>query len=298
MARDWSLLKPYAHREYKFVQKDSNQGVRDAYPPKQYPGLQNGVCMGVTMHWIKEKLCTSNSWWRREGPLRYRVDRDFSNPLNPRERLRQGIAPPSGSLAAKVLPKKVANQNAGQLSTSGERNREAMTRAANSHFIYQQNHSADVLATHLRLREDLDYAPMPKNDKGANNLPVRLHAETIRDAAYELPRGRAMLIELEQPSVPGRQKPPGHAIAFYRSRGNSLYFFDPNAGVYEVSPATQPNILGLVNAWFRVYRQDADKPITWETAQNGWYRVYERNAWQGERNSSEDADQARQQMAG
>jgi hypothetical protein len=290
MPRDWSLLKPYAHREYKFVQKDSYAGVRDSYPPERFPDMQNGVCMGVAMHWIKEKLNTSNSLWRKEGPLRYRVPRDFSNPLNPRERLRQGISPPAGSLTAKVLPKKAADEDRGQLSTSGERNREAMNRAANSHFIYQQNHSADVLATHLRLREDLDYAPMPKNEKGANNLPVRLHAETIRDAAHELPRGRAMLIELEQPRTPGKEKPPGHAIAFYRSRGNALYFFDPNAGVYEVAPTTQPNILGLVNAWFRVYREDADKPVTWETAPNSWYRVYERGTPQGEGSSSQEAE--------
>jgi hypothetical protein len=291
MARDWSLLKPYAHREYKFVQGDSYQGVRDSYSPRWFPKMQKGICMGVTMHWIKVKLNTSNSWWRGEGRLRNPNKRDFSNPLNPRGRLRQGISPPSGSLAAKVLPKKVADQNSGRLSTSGERNREAMNRAANSHFFYQQNNSPDLLATHLGLREDLNYAPIPKNDKGANNIPVRLHAETIRDAAYELPRGRAMLIELDQPRVPGRPKPPGHAIAFYRSRGNALYFFDPNAGVYQVSPTTQPNILGLMNAWFRVYRQDADKPISWETAQNSWYRVYERGRPDAEPTSSDDAQQ-------
>lgn len=85
-------------------------------------------------------------------------------------------------------------------------------------------------------------------------------------AALELPRGRAALIELVQTAG------PGHAIAFYRSRGNTLYFFDPNAGVYEVVPATEQNILALVNAWIGVYR--AADQITWETPNDNWCRVY------------------------
>ena len=52
-----------------------------------------------------------------------------------------------------------------------------------------------------------------------------------------LKEGRGVYISF---SVVGRkpEKPGGgHAVAAYRSRGNTLYFFDPNCGVYDVRDA-------------------------------------------------------------
>lgn len=57
--RDWSLLNPHARREYKFVQADSYARVTI-----HHPHLAGGVCLGVVMNWIQEKLTTSDSWVR------------------------------------------------------------------------------------------------------------------------------------------------------------------------------------------------------------------------------------------
>jgi hypothetical protein len=45
----------------------------------------------------------------------------------------------------------------------------------------------------------------------------------------------------------------GHAVAAYRSRGNTLYFFDPNAGVYQVKSRE-----GFFKDWVKCYNSIAD----------------------------------------
>ena len=124
--RNWSLLNPHAHREYKFIQAESYAGVTD-YFANTMPG---GVCVGVVMNWIKEKLTTSDSLFRKTGQLRSSRKRQFSNPVNPITRLQQGISPPANSLAAKLIAKK---------SKSGERNREAMSDGAFNQSFYNQH---------------------------------------------------------------------------------------------------------------------------------------------------------------
>jgi len=49
-----------------------------------------------------------------------------------------------------------------------------------------------------------------------------------------LKKGRGVYISLSVVSKVPEKRGGGHAIAAYRSRGNTLYFFDPNCGVYNI----------------------------------------------------------------
>jgi hypothetical protein len=266
--RDWSLLNPHARRKYKFIQAESYAGVTD-YFANRMPG---GVCMGVVMNWIKEKLTTSDSLFRTTGPLRSSQERQFSNPVNPITRLQRGISPPANSLAASLIDKK---------SRSGERNRGAMSDGALNQHFYNQ-HGTSTLAGGLDLMTEDRFDPKAEvtrketvNPNGSTTYSaVRDDTASIRNAALGLPRGMAVLIEVVRTQGPGLPTGGGHAIAFYRSRGNTLYFFDPNAGVYEVVPTTWENIYGLVGAWMSVYRYGDN--IIWKTQDHGWCHVYRR----------------------
>lgn len=289
MSRDWSLLDQYGKREYKFVQRDSYREILDRYPEKYH----HGVCLGTAMNWIQEKLSTSNGLLRLNGPLMSPVQRQFSRPLNPITRIKEGISPARNSPFATFLDK----------GKSGARNEGAMLQGASSQQIYL-DFGVSTLEQRLRLVTS-NYDPQSKVKRGPGNIPERIHDATIANAAIELPKECAMLIELEQ------RKGAGHAIAFYKSHGGTLYFFDPNAGVYSIpkpqeqaqpqvdtfermratsnqnaantsasgnstnSPADpDTNAQRFIKRWLAVYAI-ADG-IQWETLKNNWCRTYNR----------------------
>jgi hypothetical protein len=266
--RDWSVLNRHARRKYKFIQAESYAGVTDYFANR----MPDGVCMGVAMNWIKEKLTTSDSLFRTTGPLRSSQERQFSNPLNPITRLQRGISPAANSVAANLIDKK---------SKSGERNRAAMSEGALKQHFFSQ-HGTSMLAIGLDLMTYDRYAPKAEvtrkeivNANGSTTyIAERDDTASIRNAALDLPRGMAVLIEVVRTKSPALPTGGGHAIAFYRSRGNTLYFFDPNAGVYEVVPTTWENIYGLVGAWMSVYRYGDN--IIWKTPDTDWCHVYRR----------------------
>ena len=259
MPRNFSALNNYAQREYKFSQRASYRLVG-----QHYPAFPSGVCMGITMNWVREKLTTSNGLFRSDGLLWNSTSREFSRPLDPVTRLRQGISPserhPMGGLIAK--------------GKSGPRNEQAMLHGAGSHAIYAQENQLSTLINHLQIVES-GYIAYERTTRGPapDFIPETNHAETIADAARDLPKGNALLIELS----PSTRDGLGHTIAFYRSRGNHLYFFDPNAGVYKISPSKSSNTLDFVRAWLDAYATSVDPtPITWEIANHRWYSSFRR----------------------
>jgi hypothetical protein len=107
--------------------------------------------------------------------------------------------------------------------------------------------------------------------------PQCLESDTIAGAAFGLPAGIVILIELDQAAGGS-----GHAIAFYRSRpsdiglgGRTLYFFDSNAGVYKIAIATEANIKDFIEAWLRVYERH-EHSVTFRTAAHDWCTAFKR----------------------
>jgi hypothetical protein len=251
MALNFDALNRYGRREYKFVQTASMRQVT-----AHFGNMDGGVCLGITMSWIREKLTTSNSLLRADAPLRNSAIKQFSSPVNSLKRISQGISPPKNSVMEKVLNK----------GKNGVRNENAMWIGALNQSVYQATNTG-YLSQYLGLRQSFSYHPQPKVIKLPNNHPKRVFNETIADAASGLPRGAAMLIELEKDG-------PGHAIAFYKSRGNTLHFFDSNAGVYTISQRPTSNVLGFIEAWVQVYQVQAF--WTFKTRKSNWFQIFDR----------------------
>ncbi|MEM5314896.1 YopT-type cysteine protease domain-containing protein [Paraburkholderia sp. JHI869] len=281
MARDFRALNRYAHREYKFVQRDSYAQVRARYRAD----MADGVCMGVVLNWVKEKLSTSNGLRRVEGPLRNPTVQQFSNPLNPLTRIRQGISPPTHSLLGKLMGKQPGQPHSRK---SGPRNENTMLDGAHTQANYRYKSRDDLVS-------DLGLVPgkhVPKEkmrqeqfaEKNARTgytaqriIAVRADDEMLAEAGENLPKGNAIVLDLKQEAGG-----PGHAVAFYKSRGGTLYFFDPNAGVYEISRPYSKYALPFMRAWLEVYTNDTDgdgnaTPRIWK-AKDGdrWYSVFNR----------------------
>jgi hypothetical protein len=280
--RNFRPLNEYARREYKFAQADSMDLIKSTiaadavHGNRNYPTeLTGGACTGVSLNWLKEKLSTSNGLLRADGPLRNPVTRNFSNPLNPISRLKRGISPSADSLPGKFMTK-----GTGPESKSGLRNQSTQLAGAMTHLAYVNDfntaranpdygrNSRTVVARELGLHP-VEHEVAPVVVKGANNLPVRDENRTIASAGASLPKGSGMIIEV----FPDGGK-VGHTICYYRSRGDTLYFFDPNAGVYNVS---EPDLEQFVGAWRTAYSTAPNAPLDFRTkAGNDWYEVYSR----------------------
>jgi hypothetical protein len=263
--RDFSSLNKYGRREYKFVQegtfgKVNAENMGERFNPELVSG---GICLGVTLVWIKERLETSNGLFRRNGPFRATTARQFSTPLNPFTRLSRGLSPPKGSLLSKFIGK----------GKSHVRNQQAMLDGAWVQLDYLEKRDTSMAADKIGLVACTHQPPDPSIRKSKHNLPERVQDVTISDAARSLPQGSAMTIELRQPLKPDQERRGGgHMVAFYRSHGGTLHFFDPNAGVYQIHG--ESSILEFVKAWLDVYvKNDA---IQWETHEDDWCRVFNR----------------------
>ena len=266
--------------------------------------------MGVTMNWIKEKLSTSNGLLNSKGRLRNSQPRQFSNPLNPIARLKQGISPPKNSVLTKLLKK----------GKSGPRNEQAMLDGADNQGTYRGT-NVQVLSAELGLGTS-SYSPTVKARRGPapEYKPESMQPETIAAAGVGLPRGQALLIEIEHKKVKSYDpESAGHAVAFYRSAGDTLYFFDPNAGVYRIpkpgeparhrrdnadiarslippgqrsagtapeqesSDTTETNTLRFVKHWLDIY--DNARGLKWEIAddwQHGYDHIIQKPDVEGE----------------
>ena len=282
MARDFSELNNYAKREYKFVQADSYRLITQAITAGALThDREKGVCMGATLKWINEKLSTSNSYIKSDGRLRGSTQREFSNSINPVSRARAGLSIPGNTALGKVVAS-TPFLNRAFKGKSNARNEDTMRKAADVQTLYA-NGSVDAARQDMtKVMKTNDYTPTPiyENVPIAQRFgytPQRLESDTIAKAAFGLPPGIVILIDLDQAAGGS-----GHAIAFYRSRasdiglgGRTLYFFDSNAGVYKIAIATEANIKDFIEAWLRVYERH-DHSVTFRTAAHDWCTAFKR----------------------
>jgi hypothetical protein len=282
MARDFSELNNYAKREYKFVQADSYRLIDEAIRAGALThDRARGVCMGATLKWINEKLSTSNSYIKSDGRLRGSTQRAFSNSINPVSRAMAGLSIPRNTAPGKVVTS-TPFLNRAFKGKSNARNEGTMREAADVQTLYANGSVDTARVDMIKVMKTNDYTPSPiyENVPIAQRFgytPRRLESDTIARAAFGLPVGIVILIELHNAAGGA-----GHAIAFYRSRpsdmgsgGRTLYFFDSNAGVYKIAIATEANIKGFIEAWLRVYERH-ENSVTLRTAAGDWCTAFKR----------------------
>jgi hypothetical protein len=123
-----------------------------------------------------------------------------------------------------------------------ERNLKTTLAATPNQIKYKQQENKDVLFKEYKLGKRLDVGNPERGSDDTHDTLARACSDEY------LKKGTGVYITVKGVLISDRTKSGFHAVAAYRSRGNQLYFFDSNCGVYQVS---QP--LEFFEAWVKGY---------------------------------------------
>lgn len=175
-------------------------GLPDAglkFSHENYRHLEHGICAGLTVNWLREKLTLSNSVFRPSP--------------------KQFVHSPSPGRLEQIMHAGAVQQ------LSHGRDGVRLSELLGTHGI-------DTAQLTVKQGMDANLAPFPLIDKG------------FEQACAAMRRGDGMLMVTSVHENGGRIG--GHATAMYKSHGDKVYFFDPNAGAYHVDKPAQ-----FVQAW-------------------------------------------------
>jgi hypothetical protein len=154
-----------------------------------------------------------------------------------------------------------------------QRNAAIMRSADQSQHVITDNTDISPLEAALGLVATPLPLSISRTRDSGNNSVVDL-PETLTEVGVNLAPGFAVAIfikviqgEFETRAV------ASHCIAMYKSRGNKLHFFEPNAGAYAVHEAQ-----GFMHAWIKgcEKRGWAVSLMFRFSDKDSWYRVYRR----------------------
>ena len=221
---NFAALKQHATKEYKFKQGASigeldpskaaigNSITAVKFSADEFNEIKNGICAALAANWLKEKLSSA------KNPA-------FSGPS-------AGGDVHAGRNLDTVrssVPKFIAYKQAPSTSNIlGQYGLAPSPKAASINPLLNDQVPITVRSYSERTRTWTERPSTQAVPKVAESFANACTAESLK-------QGRGVYISI---SVVGRtpEKPGGgHAVAAYRSRGNTLYFFDPNCGVYDVT---------------------------------------------------------------
>ena len=239
--------------------------------------LEKGMCAGLTTMWLKEKL-------RGTHPVFRRAFKDFAGKPRPGkiERILHGAAAIQLTHRKDYFALKDVMQDAGIASARWE------SAVPVDDRVMSDAHPRDIPSGFVRLCKDM--APGGGAFIRISNVfdkPPTAPRQTPEDpatSAIEEPRETHwaeaqlaidMVSPLDIDTLPQAGFEPnfqvelnpefneepravssGHVVGLYKSRDNSLYFFDPNVGVYQVDdPAS------FIKTWVDVYDKKLDRVV-------------------------------------
>lgn len=208
-------LNRHANQVARYRQVEQLQQLRDAdaaVPPamakfrqSEHEMLKSGMCAGVSLEWMREKLTGSNSIFRR-GPKNF-------------------VRTPAPGKLAKVSFNAAIQQY------------DHLNNQVSLKNLFQKNR--------MELTEMDGYN---NKNKGPDNMPYTDLELTFTRLCRELRRGDGVVMRTTVDDTTGEKQPGGHATCLYKSHGGKTYFFDPNAGAYEVK-----NAAAFIKAWVDIY---------------------------------------------
>jgi hypothetical protein len=210
---NFAALKQHATKEYKFKQGSSiGQLDPGEVGTGNFDKIKSGICAALAANWLQEKL---------------------SSPKN------LAFSGPSAGTGV----------HAG-------RNLDTVRSAVPKFLAYKEAPFASEVLAQYGLEPSLKTAalnPLRNDQVSANERSysertgtwterritrsVPKVAESLANActAAFLKQGRGVYIAFSVVGKTPDKRGGGHAVAAYRSRGSTLYFFDPNCGVYDVT---------------------------------------------------------------
>ncbi len=220
---NFAALKQHATKEYKFKQ---GRSIAELDPQKaatsdainavklsssEFDGIKKGMCAALAAHWLKEKLGSS------------------SHPA-------------------------FKGKSAGDAVHAG-RNLETVSFNVPKFLAYAQSPSPEAILKQHGLEPSAkaaDFQPMVTRSRIAEERhhnrdgSIRINRVSVVDTQVVesfvnacnvqfLKAGRGVYIAFKAKGRTLEKPGGGHAVAAYRSRGSTLYFFDPNCGVYAIT---------------------------------------------------------------
>lgn len=231
-------MQLYGEKIYKFQQGKTIRpllqnatGIIDRNDLQQ---IEGGACAALVVDWIAERKATSNRW----------------NVFGLRD---------------SSTPGRFQNPATAASDQHHVKNRIAIMRAAPQQARYARSGDEHVIFSERGLREDgmksMDanasqadggvWHTMPNAQGGLNNAPVTDVLKTLTATSEKIGAHNGVYVAVR---VSGR----GHAVGMFRSNGNSLYFFDPNVGIYRVRRGVTQQFFG---AWMSGY-EARGMPVT------------------------------------
>ena len=223
----FSDLKRYSTKYLKFQQRKSSQSFANS----------NGVCLELALMWIKEKLSTTNSKYKKTKSN----NKIFSTPS---------------------VDNDIHYYNANIMNTAQK-------------YRIPTGDGADLGPINAELNLVQDSHSLGLSWKNEDGIRVVVFPLTRAIAADRLPKGKAVCFEVfvRRPSLENA----GHAVSIYRSRGGTLHFFDPNAGAYEVRDIQQFMEAWVTGCGNRGWSVDPYFRGSKDNDDHSWYHVYTRN---------------------
>jgi hypothetical protein len=213
----FQALKQYSTKEYKFTQgkslarldptKSANADAANAMQisEKEFEGVKRGICAVLAADWLREKLAAEKLLFSglSQGP---------------------GIhAGQNMDTVVRNVPKMLSYKEC-----------PSAAEALNQHGLTPTNREVGNPMVNERV-QTVERSRSRDGSMHSRNAFVSRpkFAESLAKACTTafLKEGRGVYISFK---VKGKRE-GGHAVAAYRSRGNTLYFFDCNCGVYNVT---------------------------------------------------------------
>lgn len=235
MPGNFADLKQHAVKVLKFTQGktlphlprktaeggDKINGVQ--FSEDEFDAAQGGICASLACAWLKEKLTSA------DHPA-------FSGQSS-------GPAVHTGrnlAIAIDATPRHLAYKATGRNDTLF---------SAYGLTTGTQPHSSDVFKRDAKPIDIRERVNQEWRTRKGMTTEINVADSMVKACGSAvLKKGKGIYIAVSVIARIEGKKGGGHGVAVYRSRGNTLYFFDPNCGIYEVlKPDT------FFHAWVACY---------------------------------------------
>ncbi len=237
MPGNFADLKQHATKILKYTQKktlphlprktaEGGDRINEVqFSEDEFKAMQTGICAALACAWLREKLAAP-------ADLAFKARSSDGDPHTGRNL----------AIALDAAPHYLAY--AGTASTSKLLARFGLSAGTQPHPTDILKQDSRPIVIRERVRGEWRERNSMTTDVNVPDSMVKACGTQVLKKGVGIYAALSVVAEVEGKSG------GGHAVAIYRSRGSTLYFFDPNCGVYEVlKPAT------FFHAWVGCYKK-------------------------------------------
>ena len=210
---NFQTLKQYSTKEYKFTQRKSiglldpaKSANADAISDVQlsteeFEGVKSGICAVLSADWLREKLASESALFSGafEGP-------DVHSGQNL-------------ATAARNVPKFLEyKQSPSTVEALSQHGLAPTHRKVGNPVVRERVEKVERMTQKKVFVSQINFA---------NSMASACTTAFLK-------KGSGFYMSFRVKAKDPNKRDGGHSVAAYRSKGNTLYFFDPNCGVYKI----------------------------------------------------------------